>query len=311
MSLWQGEEMPPPPNYDIAELTAEYRKTFAYVKRLDSKVDTLDDRVRNLTTPADPAALAAYAQAGSWLQMVNTITWTLTSIFLVGAIIALNGASQNPDVYWRLAVCLLVIILCIAWGAVDYVYSKSAWKAREKLRRLEGRWVEDHKFYCDQDDELSVKRRKRVTFCVYVPVVTMGVLAIFLAVSTVLAMTAKKAEIEAANAKWIELFNRGDFAGVGSLYTVNATALPPGSGMVRGDAAIGAMWKSIAEQVGDPNLMTLEVKSLGPSTAQEIGTYSLRTKGPNPKAVTGKYLVVWEKIGNDWKLAADIWNDGQ
>jgi ketosteroid isomerase-like protein len=30
-----------------------------------------------------------------------------------------------------------------------------------------------------------------------------------------------------------------------------------------------------------------------------------------PKEVTGKYLVMWEKIGNDWKLAADIWNDGK
>src|SRR5262249_56145790 len=28
------------------------------------------------------------------------------------------------------------------------------------------------------------------------------------------------------------------------------------------------------------------------------------------KEVTGKYLVVWEKIGTDWKLPADIWNDG-
>jgi ketosteroid isomerase-like protein len=30
-----------------------------------------------------------------------------------------------------------------------------------------------------------------------------------------------------------------------------------------------------------------------------------------PKEVTGKYLVVWEKIGGGWKLAADIWNDGK
>jgi hypothetical protein len=27
--------------------------------------------------------------------------------------------------------------------------------------------------------------------------------------------------------------------------------------------------------------------------------------------VTGKYVVVWEKVGNDWKLATDIWNDGK
>ena len=81
--------------------------------------------------------------------------------------------------------------------------------------------------------------------------------------------------------------------------------------MVRGDAAIGAMWKSIAEQVGDPKLTTLDVKPLGTAAAREIGTFSLKTKGSNPKEVTGKYVVVWEKIGNDWKLAADIWNDGQ
>ena len=140
---------------------------------------------------------------------------------------------------------------------------------------------------------------RRVAFAIAV-VVAMGLPAF-----------AQKAEIEAVNAKWIELFNKGDFAGVGSLYTAGATAFPPGSAMVRGNAAIGAMWKSIAEEVGDPKLMTLDVKPLGPSAAREIGTVSLKTKGPNPKDVTGKYLVVWEKVGNDWKLAADIWNDGQ
>ena len=117
---------------------------------------------------------------------------------------------------------------------------------------------------------------------------------------------AQKAEIEAANARWIEFFNKGDFAGIASLYTADATAFPPGSAMVKGNAAIGAMWKSVAEQVGDTKLTTLDVKPLGPSAAREIGTFSLKTKGPDPKDVTGKYVVVWEKDGNDWKLAADI-----
>jgi uncharacterized protein (TIGR02246 family) len=123
--------------------------------------------------------------------------------------------------------------------------------------------------------------------------------------------SAQKAEIEAVNAKWTEFFNKGDFAGVASLYTTDATAFPPGSAMVRGEAAIGAMWKSMAEQVGDPKLITLDVKPLGPSAAREIGTFSLKTRGQTPQEVTGKYVVVWEKVGNDWKLAADIWNDGK
>jgi uncharacterized protein (TIGR02246 family) len=122
---------------------------------------------------------------------------------------------------------------------------------------------------------------------------------------------AQQAEIEAVNAKWVDFFNNGDFAGVASLYTEDATAFPPGSGMVKGRAAIEAMWKSVAEQVSNPIFTTLDVKPLGPSAAREIGTFSLKTKARTPQAVTGKYLVVWEKIGSDWKLAADIWNDGK
>ena len=47
---------------------------------------------------------------------------------------------------------------------------------------------------------------------------------------------AQKAEIE--NAKWIDFFNKGDFAGVAPLYTDDASAFPPGSGLVKGRAAI-------------------------------------------------------------------------
>jgi uncharacterized protein (TIGR02246 family) len=110
--------------------------------------------------------------------------------------------------------------------------------------------------------------------------------------------TAQMAEIEAANAKWVEFFNKGDFAAVASLYTDDAVALPPGSGIVNGREAIGAMWKNLAGQVGDPQITTLDVKQLGPSAAREIGTYSLKKKnGPMAEDLTGKYLVVWEKIG--------------
>src|SRR6476659_8519783 len=98
--------------------------------------------------------------------------------------------------------------------------------------------------------------------------------------ASVLPALTQKAEIEAVNAQWLEFFNKGDFAGVASLYTEDATALPPGSSMVTGRDAIGAMWKNIDGQASDPLITTLDVKPLGPSAALEIGTYSLRTKGP-------------------------------
>jgi len=122
---------------------------------------------------------------------------------------------------------------------------------------------------------------------------------------------AQKAQIEAANAKWMDFFNKGNFDGVASLYTADATAFPPGSAMVKGRAAIGAMWKGMAEQVTDPKVTTIDVKRLGPAAAREIGTFSLKTKSSPPKEVTGKYVVVWERVGRDWKLATDIWNEGK
>jgi uncharacterized protein (TIGR02246 family) len=121
----------------------------------------------------------------------------------------------------------------------------------------------------------------------------------------------QKAEIEAVNAKWIEFFNKGDFAGVASLYTEDAMAFPPGSAIVKGRAELVLMWKDMAEKVTDPKVTTLDVKPLGPSAVREIGTLSLKTKGPTPQEVNGKYVVIWEKIGSEWKLAVDIWNDGK
>ena len=138
-------------------------------------------------------------------------------------------------------------------------------------------------------------------------------IALVIAIVTCLTapVLAQQAEIEAVNAKWMDFFNEGDFARVASLYTDDATAFPPGSAMVKGRAAIAAMWKSMVEKVSDPKVTTLEVKPLGPTAAREIGTFSLRTKGEKPQEVVGKYVVVWEKVGNDWKLAADIWNEGK
>ena len=130
---------------------------------------------------------------------------------------------------------------------------------------------------------------------------TVLVIAFLLALAAPAA--AQKAQIDAINARWMELFNKGDFAGIAELYTADAVALPPGSPMVRGKAAIGAMWKGMAEQVGNPRVTALEVKRLGPATAREIGTFSLTTKGSSPKEISGKYLVLWERVRGQWKLA--------
>lgn len=117
-----------------------------------------------------------------------------------------------------------------------------------------------------------------------------------------------KATIQNLNDQFAKAFNTGDIASVAAHYTEDATVLPPGADMVMGRNAILTFWKSAAEQIGDIKLTAVDVKPLGSNAAREIGTFSLRTKGSQPQEVTGKYVVVWEKIGADWKLATDIWN---
>ena len=122
------------------------------------------------------------------------------------------------------------------------------------------------------------------------------------------ALAQDKATIQSLNDKFAQAFNKGDAAGVAALYTAEAVILPPGAEMMKGRSAIQAFWKGATEQLGDGKLTTVDVKPLGSESAQEIGTFTFRTKGPQPQEVTGKYVVIWEKVGGDWKLATDIWN---
>ena len=122
------------------------------------------------------------------------------------------------------------------------------------------------------------------------------------------ALAQNKATIEKLNDVWTAAFNKGDAAAVAALYTEDAYVLPPGSAMVKGRAAIEAFWRQAAQQMTDAKLTTVDVLPLGRSVAREVGTVTLRTKSQPPQEVVGKYVVVWRKIGRDWKLATDIWN---
>ena len=122
------------------------------------------------------------------------------------------------------------------------------------------------------------------------------------------ALAQDKATIEKLNDAFVAAFNKGDFAAVGSMYTEDAYLLPPGSAMAKGRSNVQAFWTKAGEAIGDVKLTTVDVKPLGSDAAREIGTFALTTKGAQPQNLTGKYVVVWQKVGSDWKLATDIWN---
>jgi uncharacterized protein (TIGR02246 family) len=117
--------------------------------------------------------------------------------------------------------------------------------------------------------------------------------------------------IEKLNETWTAAFNKGDAAAIAGMYTEDAYLLPPGGEMVKGRAGIGAFWRQAAQQMSDAKLTTLDVLPLGPGAAREIGTVTLKTKNQPSQQITGKYVVVWLKVGADWKLATDIWNSNK
>jgi uncharacterized protein (TIGR02246 family) len=117
-----------------------------------------------------------------------------------------------------------------------------------------------------------------------------------------------KAGIEELNARFVAAFNSGDFAKVASLYAENAYVLPPGSGVIKGRSNIQAFWTKAGEGLGDVKLVTVEVTPLSGSAAREIGTFTGRTKGASPQDVGGKYVVIWQKEADQWRITTDIWN---
>jgi len=115
-----------------------------------------------------------------------------------------------------------------------------------------------------------------------------------------------RSAIEAANKKWEAAASRGDGAGVAALYTTDAQLLPSHSDFVRGTQAIGQFWQAVFDSgVKGVSLTTLEVEACG-NTAYEVGKLEIR--GADGTVLDhGKYVVVWKKKGDAWKLHRDIW----
>jgi uncharacterized protein (TIGR02246 family) len=117
-----------------------------------------------------------------------------------------------------------------------------------------------------------------------------------------------KSEAQKAADKYAETVNKGDAAAIAAFYTDDAYLLPPGAEMVQGRSNIEAFWKKAVEQDDtDFKITILDVKPLGSDAAREIGTFTFKPKGEQQE-VTGKYVVVLQRAGNDWKIATDIFN---
>lgn len=104
-------------------------------------------------------------------------------------------------------------------------------------------------------------------------------------------------------------FNAQDAAKVAAFYADDAVLMPPNQPMVKGRANIEAEWKRMFGQgVTSLQLRPMESLTTG-DQAFEAGTSSVTMKGAGTDQ--GKYVVVYKRVGGDWKIAYDIFNSDQ
>ena len=87
--------------------------------------------------------------------------------------------------------------------------------------------------------------------------------------------------------------------------------MPPNAPIGKGRTAIQHIWASLMQTPGFGLTFVPEQILLSSSgdMALDRGTYSLTIAPDGAKQTdTGKYVVVWRKIGREWKAAADILN---
>jgi uncharacterized protein (TIGR02246 family) len=122
-----------------------------------------------------------------------------------------------------------------------------------------------------------------------------------------------KSNLQALEDQFALAFNKGDYAGVASMYTENAVVLPSGAPMVKGRSEIRKLWGQAGEVLSGLKLTTTEVTTLSPEVLQEIGAFTAKSKDPSsPDEITGKFVVIWRKAaGDNWLIATDIWNEDE
>jgi ketosteroid isomerase-like protein len=115
-------------------------------------------------------------------------------------------------------------------------------------------------------------------------------------------------------------FNAKDAGRVASFYADDATLMPPNQPLVTGRSNIEASYRTaFGQNIGSIALQSIE-SATGGQWGFQAGTWKLSMGSAgnvggavivteSPRVTVGKNIVIYKRVGSDWKMAYDIWND--
>ena len=113
--------------------------------------------------------------------------------------------------------------------------------------------------------------------------------------------------INETNKLFMDAFADGDAEKVAGFYTANCRFLPDNSHPVDGRANVQELLQSMMDGgVSSIELITWEVEDCG-DTAVEVGRVVMRG-GDDEILDDGKFIVIWKKEDDGWRLHRDIVN---
>ena len=114
-----------------------------------------------------------------------------------------------------------------------------------------------------------------------------------------------RSAIESASKTFAETLSKGDAAKIADMYAEGARVLPPNGSAIQQRQKIQEFWQGFISSGAKLSLSTSDVEAQG-NVAIEVGTWEMTS--PDNKRETGKFVVIWRRQKNNWKLAVDIWN---
>lgn len=117
-------------------------------------------------------------------------------------------------------------------------------------------------------------------------------------------------KIKAAAKKFSIAYLNKDYEAIAALYTKDAKIFPNNAPIIAGYEAIKKRWEGSSGYTAlEHEIIATEIVVLM-DTAYDYGIYKGKNKKDDGTEITyqGKYVVIWKKINEEWKMYLDIWN---